>query len=165
MSMISEQVKKLRKLSKYSLLDEWCFAVVVSALNEAADTIESLSAKLQAANMENSDLISRSALLQEINGEENANADHLMREWYADMVDRQPVANMERTAEDCGGWIPCKERLPELEQDVLLSFRSLDVRVGYRANTEGFFYVYGEEYVTFENTLAWQPLPEPYHEP
>lgn len=35
------------------------------------------------------DLISRSALLAEINGEENARADGLMREWYADMVERQ----------------------------------------------------------------------------
>lgn len=37
------------------------------------------------------DLISRSALLAEINGEENARADRLMREWYADMVERQPT--------------------------------------------------------------------------
>lgn len=74
---ISEQVKELRKLSKYSLLDEWCFAVVVSALKEAADTIESLSEKLQAANME-------------------------------------------RTAEDCGGWIYCgdRENLPEEKTNV-----------------------------------------------
>lgn len=37
------------------------------------------------------DLISRSALLVEINGEENARADGLMSEWYADMVERQPA--------------------------------------------------------------------------
>ncbi len=37
------------------------------------------------------DLISRSVLLAEINGEENARADRLMREWYADMVERQPA--------------------------------------------------------------------------
>lgn len=37
------------------------------------------------------DLISRSALLAEINGEENARADGLMSEWYADMVERQPA--------------------------------------------------------------------------
>lgn len=38
------------------------------------------------------DLISRSALLKEINGDENKKADALMREWYADMVRRQPAA-------------------------------------------------------------------------
>ena len=60
------------------------------------------------------------------------------------------------------GWIPCSERLPEVEADILLSLRSLDVYTGFRANTEGCFYVEGEGYVEFENVLAWQSLPEPY---
>lgn len=60
------------------------------------------------------------------------------------------------------GWIPCSERLPEVEADVLLSLRSLDVYTGFRANTEGCFYVEGEGYVEFENVLAWKPLPAPY---
>lgn len=38
------------------------------------------------------DLISRSALLEEINSDENKKADRLMREWYANMVSRQPAA-------------------------------------------------------------------------
>ena len=63
-----------------------------------------------------------------------------------------------------GGWIPCSERLPEVEAVVLLSLRSLDVYTGFRANTEGCFYVEGEGYVEFENVLAWQPLPEPYRQ-
>lgn len=63
-----------------------------------------------------------------------------------------------------GGWIPCSERLPEVEQTVLLSLRSLDVSVGFRANTDGYFYTEGEGYVLYENVLAWQPLPEAYHE-
>lgn len=36
--------------------------------------------------------ISREMLLAEINGEENARADQLMREWYSDMVKRMPSA-------------------------------------------------------------------------
>ena len=67
-------------------------------------------------------------------------------------------------SEYCGGWIPCSERLPEIEADVLLSLRSLDVYTGFRANTEGSFYVEGEGYVEFENVIAWQPLPQPYKE-
>lgn len=62
------------------------------------------------------------------------------------------------------GWIPCSEKLPEVEADVLVSLRSLDVYTGFRANTEGCFYVEGEGYVEFENVLAWQPLLEPYKE-
>lgn len=63
---------------------------------------------------------------------------------------------------DNNGWIPCSERLPDIEADVMLSLRSLDVYTGFRANTEGCFYVEGEGYVEFENVLAWQPLPQPY---
>lgn len=52
MSMISEQVKELRGIAKeFDLDDKEELAIM---LNEAADTIESLSAKLQAANMERS---------------------------------------------------------------------------------------------------------------
>lgn len=47
MSMISERVKYLREFD--------CFGTVKQAMLEAADTIEALSAKLQAANMERSD--------------------------------------------------------------------------------------------------------------
>lgn len=62
------------------------------------------------------------------------------------------------------GWIPCSERLPDVEADVLLSLRSLDICTGFRANTEGCFYIDGDTYVEYENIIAWQPLPEPYTE-
>ena len=62
------------------------------------------------------------------------------------------------------GWIPCSDRLPEEEADVLLSLRSLDVYTGFRANAEGCFYIDGDGYVEYENVVAWQPLPEPYKE-
>ena len=53
MSMISEQVKELRELAKGArntgmLFPNWRY----KTLKQAADTIESLSVKLQAANME-----------------------------------------------------------------------------------------------------------------
>ena len=54
MSMLSEQVKRLREMSKnYPINIE--INVFQQTLAEAADTIEALSAKLQAANMERSD--------------------------------------------------------------------------------------------------------------
>lgn len=61
-----------------------------------------------------------------------------------------------------GGWIPCSERLPDVEADVLLSLRSLDICTGFRANTDGCFYIDGDTYVEYENVIAWQKLPEPY---
>ena len=65
-----------------------------------------------------------------------------------------------------GGWIPCSERLPDIEADVLLTLRSLDIYTGFRANTDGYFYVEGTDdcYVPFDNVIAWQPLPEPFKE-
>lgn len=124
MSMISEQVKELRRycveLKKYG--GQWNERLACK-IKEAADIMELLSAKL---------------------------------------------ADMERSAEDCGdGWIYCGDgnNLPEIERDIILSTRSLDVYKGYRANTEGYFYAEGEGYILYENVLAWMPQPEPYHEP
>lgn len=132
MSMISEQVKELREVAtEYDLDDK----VEISDLfNQAADAIESLSAKLQAANME----------------------------W---------------SAEDCGGWIPCKERLPEENEFVLVavqlsenSFKEYETCCGYLMNgkwytyTERDFFEAGEMHRT-DKVVAWQPLPESYHVP
>lgn len=53
MSMISEQVKNIREVAKSHR--PYVPSVITEALTEAADTIEALSAKLAAANMERSD--------------------------------------------------------------------------------------------------------------
>lgn len=58
-------------------------------------------------------------------------------------------------------WIPVSEGLPEIHQDVLVSLRSLDVEVGFRAETQPYFYCEGD-YVEPQNVLAWMPLPKPY---
>lgn len=61
-------------------------------------------------------------------------------------------------------WIPCSERLPEIRENVLITLRSGEISVAFRS--ECFFYVVCLEgkYVTYENVLAWMPLPEPYKE-
>lgn len=63
-------------------------------------------------------------------------------------------------------WIPCSERLPDIEVDVLLTLRSLDIYTGFRATIDGYFYVdyiHGK-YVPFDDIVAWKPLPKPYIE-
>lgn len=52
MSMISEQVKELRKLEKDYSKTGFGFYRTDKVLRQAANTIEALSAKLQAENME-----------------------------------------------------------------------------------------------------------------
>ena len=58
-------------------------------------------------------------------------------------------------------WIPCNERLPEIEQSVLISCRNLDVYKGFRSNTPGYYYVDGK-YIDEKDVLAWMPSPKAY---
>lgn len=57
MSMVEHQVKELREMSirqrNNAKVSEKVFFEIENALSQAADTIEALSAKLTAANMEN----------------------------------------------------------------------------------------------------------------
>lgn len=86
--------------------------------------------------------------------------------YYGDCMMYADLSGMldELIAENKGEWIPVSERLPEIHQDVLLSLRSLDIEVGFRAETEPYFYCHGADgcYIEPQNVLAWQPLPEPY---
>lgn len=62
-------------------------------------------------------------------------------------------------------WIPCSEELPKIHQDAILSLRSLDVVVGFKAKTEPYFYCQGADggyYIEPQNVLAWRPRPKPY---
>lgn len=54
-------------------------------------------------------------------------------------------------------WISISDRLPEVHQDVLLSLRSLEVVVGFKAATEPYFYCQGD-YIEPHNVLAWMPF-------
>lgn len=123
MSMISEQVKNLREIADRVKKDN--YLMVARILNEAADTIEALSEKLSAKNMERS------------------------------------------TSHYGGEWISCSERLPEEDKDVLIYTSYDGVDMAYISD-ENWRYTRGDEFInTVENAniLAWQPLPEPYHEP
>lgn len=72
------------------------------------------------------------------------------------------LADMERSAEDCGGgWILCSERLPEENEEVICCFKSGVVKalVLFNCKFHGKVYAYEKS-----DIIAWQPLPEPYHE-
>jgi len=67
-------------------------------------------------------------------------------------------------------WIPCSERMPEEEVNVLLTWTyedyEPDVLVGHLTKyMEPCFEDWADEYThELENVPAWMPLPEPYRE-
>jgi hypothetical protein len=112
---ISEQVKELREIAKN--FSEWEYNRFYDTISRAADTIESLSAKL---------------------------------------------ADMEQSAEDCGGgWIECENKMPEIGKPVLVCDKQGNVCVrAITCEIKGKKYWSQDKY----DVVAWQPLPEPYHE-
>lgn len=86
----------------------------------------------------------------------------LVGDYYDEgFMDGRYAAQMWNTREAAPKWVPCSERLPEKEEYVLLSLVNLDIVIGFRANTEDYWY-YGGQYLTHNNVIAWMPLPEPY---
>lgn len=142
MSMISEQVKELRGcVHRWQNFESVSSSEPFKLLSEAADTIETLSTKLTAANMERSDRYCGGG-------------------WIA-CKDRTPdeqglyiIHVITGTGEDyVGTWI--------YQQGVHLSGRQtyIDDKQGYWASPYSGDPV--NEYLT-QNVIAWQPLPEPY---
>lgn len=73
------------------------------------------------------------------------------------------LADMQRSAEDCGGgWIPCKDRLPETRNNILVCQSDGYVSVGYYSWDRAFLDLNS---IPFDDVIAWRELPEPYHEP
>jgi len=68
-----------------------------------------------------------------------------------------------------GGWIPCSERLPEVNQKVFVAFKvahrcekTIDYDIGCLSSYDGKWYCDHKGY-DVEKVLAWMPLPSPYH--
>lgn len=70
------------------------------------------------------------------------------------LIDAQPTVQPEQQ------WIPCSERLPENDDDVIVQMNDGSMMVDCRAaSSNGWFWAeLGDE------PVAWMPLPEPYQE-
>ena len=72
--------------------------------------------------------------------------------------------------EQNNGWIPCKDRLPETNKYILLSFSNFSVPVVGRYEEDedgGAFYIGDDEEPCISRLVfvnAWMELPEPYKE-
>ena len=68
------------------------------------------------------------------------------------------------------GWIPCSERLPEKEVDVLVCFSNdMDCVIAYRTkmmntNLKDVWVNSSTAQIISSNIIAWQPLPQPFKE-
>jgi len=64
-------------------------------------------------------------------------------------------------------WIPCSERMPDIEQDVLATttlFGIREVTFAWRINDGEWLIREGSAEATNNDILAWMPLPMPYRE-
>ena len=59
-------------------------------------------------------------------------------------------------------WIPCSERLPEEDQEVLATTNWSDVTFACRYDNNKWFIHEGNTNATTDDILAWMPMPEPY---
>lgn len=136
MSMLSDQIKELRQAAKW--FDKACFPDGVRLANEAADTIESLSAKLRVVDME-----------RHYSGGWIPCSERLPEEYGDYLVAWRPLY---MTAEDIvkkvGREVPHFYEIVEYDPD------DEALWIG------GIEQAMGEYEIT-----AWRELPEPYHEP
>lgn len=146
MSMIEEQIHYLRELAVEYGLDD--VEETEKALNEAADTIESLSAKLVEANKELG--FWRTYYINE----EIKNREH--KDEYIEGLE---AADMEQSAEDCGGgWISCKDRLPDKsgEYIVMIAGSELPTCLHFLSSDNSWFDVEKDYKISH-----WRPFPKP----
>ena len=62
-------------------------------------------------------------------------------------------------------WIPCSDRMPEGECDVLVTDKFGEVSHAVYLHWDGnWCFVSAEEYMMLEDVKAWKPVPEPYKE-
>lgn len=181
MSMISGQVKELRNYERIFDGDRLDGNLSI-ILKEAADTIESLSAKLQAANEElerwhtdhiNEKIKNPFAWTSTLICHNCDHKDEYIEEMEAE-IEKLKAANIERQSEDCGGWItdrvPTKEECNGREREFAVT---VDAN-GIKTLVMDFVYetVRGKKVSRWKwrdrispwEVIAWHKLPEPYHE-
>lgn len=134
MSILSEQINKIRKVAKcvYLAMDKEAADDIAGTLNQAADTIEALSAKVAAANEElerwhtdhiNEKIKNPFAYTSTLICHNCDHKDEYIEELESKIEELQ-AANMERPERYYnGGWIACEDKPPEEGGYYLVTYR------------------------------------------
>lgn len=61
-------------------------------------------------------------------------------------------------------WIPCSEKMPKVDEEVLATTVWGDVTIACRIGVDEWFIHEGGTNATTEDLIAWMPLPNPYKE-
>ena len=61
-------------------------------------------------------------------------------------------------------WISCSERLPKIDEAVLVTTEWNDLSIAWRIGIDKWFIHEGNTNATTDDLVAWMPLPEPYKE-
>lgn len=110
------------------------------------------------------DLISRQAAIQEIKDLpdcQNGYSDTYDKAQIIGVLEELPSAQPEQR------WIPCSERLPELDVPIVFTTAIGTLDVGFRIDADTMNQFYSETGKCRRDNydvIAWQPLPEPYKE-
>ena len=59
-------------------------------------------------------------------------------------------------------WIPCSERLPEVDESVLVTTEWDDISIAWRTGIDKWLIHEGNTSVTTDDLTAWMPLPQPW---
>lgn len=83
--------------------------------------------------------------------------------WY-DLMGIDETIDDAPTIDAVPQWIPCKERLPELDEICLVTEKDGSIRHCYFDSVDPVLFATFEEGMYVRNVIAWMPLPEPYKE-
>ena len=84
------------------------------------------------------------------------------RQWFDGMAQAQSILENLPSAQPEPQWIPVSERLPKIDESVLVTTDWDDLSIAWRIGVDEWYIHEGNTNSTTDDITAWRPLPEPY---